>query len=72
MTHAFFEQLLDAIPDVALTVEQLYAEGDKVIAVRTWRGTSRKPFFGVPPTGKPVIIRAADIVRIENGQFKEH
>ena len=72
MTRAFFTQLLDAFPDVTLTIDQLYAEGDRVFAFTTWRGTHLKPFMGMPPSGKPVVIRAADIFRIKGGQFREH
>ncbi|MGZ8310475.1 MAG: ester cyclase [Allosphingosinicella sp.] len=72
MTRAFFEQFLQAFPDVTLTIDQLYAEGDRVIAFTTWRGTHRGNFMGMPPTGQSVVIRAAEVFRIVDGRFQEH
>jgi len=72
MTQAFFERFVQAFPDVTLTVDHLYAEGDQVIAFTTWRGTHRKDFLGMPPSGQPVTIRTADVFRIVDGRFQDH
>lgn len=68
----FFEQFLAAFPDVRLTIDQLFSEGDKVIAFSTWRGTHRGSFMGMPASGRPAAIRTADIFRVSGGQFHEH
>lgn len=68
----FFFGFFMAFPDFAATIDHLYAEGDKVFAFVTWRGTHQGEFQGVPPTGKQVVIETAEIMRIENGQFAEH
>ena len=45
-------------PDIQWTLEEIVAEGDKVAARFTMRGTHRGTFFGVPPTGKTISVQA--------------
>jgi predicted ester cyclase len=63
---------LTAFPDLHFTVEDLIAEGDKVVARITTRGTQQGAFMGIPPTGKQVTVTAIDINRIVGGKFVEH
>ncbi len=44
--------LLRAFPDVHITVEDVIAEGDKVVARDTVTGTHQGEYMGVPPTGR--------------------
>lgn len=54
------------------TVEDLIAEGDKVVLRGTLRGTHTGEFFGIPPTGKQVEISGIHILTIKNSQVTEH
>jgi predicted ester cyclase len=47
------------------------AEGDKVAARFTMRGTHQGTFFGVPPTGKKITVQAMNMYRLSNGKFVE-
>jgi SnoaL-like polyketide cyclase len=38
----------------------------------TYRGTHRGPFYGIPPTGRPIEMRSIDIWRVQDGEFTEH
>jgi len=69
---AFFSALFAAIPDLHATVDHLYAEGDRVFSFMSWRGTHRGPIFGMKPSNQPVVIRTAEIFRVENGRLAEH
>jgi predicted ester cyclase len=60
------------LPDVRLTLEDLVAEGDRVVFRITLRGTQQGALMGVPPTGKSVTIGAIDIARLEGGKIVEH
>jgi steroid delta-isomerase-like uncharacterized protein len=61
-----------AMPDVRLTLEDLVAEGDRVVFRITLHGTQEGAFMGVPPTGKAVSIAAIDIARLDGGKIVEH
>jgi steroid delta-isomerase-like uncharacterized protein len=58
-------------PDIQWTLEDMVAEGDKVAARFTFRGTHRGPFFGVPPTGKSIVGQSMAIYRLADGQIVE-
>ena len=60
-----------AFPDISWTLEEMIAEGDKIAARFTMRGTHKGPFFGVPPTGKKIEVGAMNFYRLSNGQFVE-
>ena len=60
-----------AFPDVHTTLEDVIAEGDKVVYRVTIRGTHRGDFMGNPPTGKQVSWTAIEIERIEDDRFVE-
>ena len=47
-----FGRLHRAFPDLHITVEDLIAEGDKVVARDTVSGTHQGEYMGLPPTGK--------------------
>jgi steroid delta-isomerase-like uncharacterized protein len=60
-----------AFPDLKRPVEDLVAEGDKVVARWTSIGTHEGDFMGVPPTGKRVTTSGITIFRLENGKIVE-
>ena len=61
-----------AFPDFKATIDDMIAEGDKVVIRQTWSGTHKGEFMGIPPTGKRVSFGVIDIVRIAGGKFVEH
>src|SRR2546426_7483276 len=63
--------MLTAFPDLHVTVEDMIAEGDKVVVRMTMRGTQQGAFGSIPPTGKQVAVSTIDIVRIEVGKIAE-
>jgi steroid delta-isomerase-like uncharacterized protein len=58
-------------PDVHFTVEDLIAEGDKVVGRWTFRGTHMGDFMGIPTTGKKVEVMGIAIYRIAAGKIAE-
>jgi predicted ester cyclase len=58
-------------PDVALTVEDVIAEGDKVVSRFVLRGTHAGPALGVPPTGQRVAVGGVAIERVRDGRLVE-
>ncbi len=54
------------------TVEDVIAEGDRVVVRWTNSGRHVGDFLGVPPTDRPFAIAGIDIYRIEDGRLAEH
>ena len=64
--------LRSAFPDFKATIDDILADGDKVVIRMTWTGTQKGEFMGVPATGKHVSFGVIDIIRIANGKVVEH
>lgn len=58
-------------PDLRFTVEQLVAEGDRVVSQCVMRGTHEGTWLGVAATGRQVSIRLMVVQRIEGGKIVE-
>jgi len=61
-----------AFPDGRMALEDMLAEGDKVVTRKTFRGTHQGDLMGLPPTGRRVEIGLIDIVRVVDGKVVEH
>ncbi len=70
-TKRAIDLFLKAFPDVHLTVEDMIAEGDKVVTRYTSRGTQRGAFMGIPPTGKQMTVSSIIVARFANGKIVE-
>jgi len=68
----FVSMYRTAMPDVNVTVEDMIAEGDKVVTRVTLRGTHQGETeeFG-PPTGRQIEGEGITISRIEGGKIVE-
>ena len=62
-----FNDVREAFPDMHETLEDLVAEGNKVMARWTFRGTQGGLFLDIPPTGKHIEITGFSIYYLENG-----
>ena len=60
-----------AFPDIRLTVEDIIAEGETVVARWSCRGTHKGDLNGIAPTGKQVDITGVSIARFTNGKIFE-
>lgn len=66
-----FARLYRAFPDLHITVEDLIAEGDRVVERDTVTGTHQGEYMGLPPTGKSVTYNEIFIMRFVNGRIAE-
>ena len=62
---------LTAFPDLNLSIDDLVAEGDKVVWRFTSTGTQTGPFMGMPATGKTGNITGLVMFRLENSRIVE-
>jgi predicted ester cyclase len=56
-------------PDVVSTVEDLIAEGDKVVARWRARATHQGEYTSIPPTGKEVEFTGISVYHVEAGKI---
>ena len=54
-----------------MAIEDMIAEGDRVVTRKTFRGTHSGELMGIPPTGKQVTIKLIDIVHLADGLVVE-
>ena len=69
---AVHQMMLEAFPNFHTRIDDLIAEGDKVVARITMMGTNTGTFMGMPPTGKTVEFTGIYIARVKNGKIIEH
>jgi steroid delta-isomerase-like uncharacterized protein len=67
----FNEMTSAAFPDLHFTIEDLIAEGDKIVYRYSATGTHKGDLNGIEATGKPVTITGMVISRIVNGKVQE-
>jgi len=60
-----------AFPDITYKVDQIIAEGDRIVAYWTASGTHKGEFRGVAPTGKQIKFSGFDIYRMSDGKLAE-
>jgi steroid delta-isomerase-like uncharacterized protein len=61
-----------AIPDLHSTIDDLVAEGDKVVVRYTGEGTQQGELLGIPPTGKRFRFSGICIIRLAEGKIAEN
>jgi steroid delta-isomerase-like uncharacterized protein len=66
-----FGRLHRAFPDLRVTVEDVIAEGDKVVARNSVTGTQKGEYMGIPPTGKSITYNEIFIARFVHGRVAE-
>jgi steroid delta-isomerase-like uncharacterized protein len=66
-----FARLLTAYPDLHIAVQDVIAEGDRVVSRNVVTGTHLGPYMGLEPTGRSVTYNEIFVVRFANGQIAE-
>lgn len=61
----------ESFPDMALTIDDVVAAGDKIALRWTMTGTHDGPMFEIEPTGRRVELSAIEINRFEDGKLVE-
>ena len=59
-------------PDNHHDVEEMIAEGNKVVVRCTLTGTHEGEFMGMPPTGRSIEVSEIHVYRLEDGKAVEH
>jgi len=69
----WWRQVRSAFPDYTFRVDLLIEHDDLVVSNWTVRGThTGTAFYGVEPSGEPIVINGTAILRIRDGELVEH
>jgi steroid delta-isomerase-like uncharacterized protein len=61
-----------AFPDVKVIIHDQIAEGDTVVTRKSYQGTHKGAFFGMPASGKVINLAVIDIIKVRDGKYVEH
>jgi predicted ester cyclase len=70
-TKQYLKALRVSFPDEVFTIEDTFAEGDKVAVRYTWQATHLGAYRGIAPTGKKVRLVFLEIFKISKGKVIE-
>ena len=68
---AFLQELFDAVPDLELDVTLRVPRGKMVAEEYELRGHHRGTLFGIPATGRYLVIRCVSMVEMRDARWKE-
>jgi len=60
-----------AFPDIKTTIEDIFADGEKVVVRFSVHGTHSGPFMGIAATGREATWRGVNIYRVSGGRIRE-
>lgn len=61
-----------AFPDFHAVIHWQTADGELVTTYKTYHGTHKEAFLGVPATGRKIQFETVDVMRVHNGKIAEH
>jgi len=64
-------ELLSVFPDFTIHVDDIVAEGDKVVTRGKWQGALNGSFMGISATKKHVVVKEVNVFKIEAGKIVE-
>ena len=70
--RARVELILAAMNPLRFDVQDVVAEGDRVVVRWVQQGTQTGPFMGMPPTGRQYTMAGIDVHRLRDGRMAEH
>jgi predicted ester cyclase len=70
--RAHVAALLNTFPDFAMEIEDIIAEGDRVVTRVTGRGTHAGRWMQIEPTGSVIKVKGINIDRVSHGRITEH
>ncbi|MDH3227594.1 MAG: ester cyclase [Thermoleophilia bacterium] len=62
---------MSAFPDAKVTLDDLFASGDKVLLRWTWGGTNTGEVMGISATGKPATTTGMHLCKCSGGKIRE-
>ena len=70
--RARVELILAAMKPLRFEIQDLVAEGDRVVVRWVQQGVQSGNFMGIPPTGSEYTMAGIDVHRLRDGRMAEH
>lgn len=70
-SRRFIQEMREAFPDMHFDLEDVVAEGDRVVVRWSGEGTHQGPLLGLPPSGRSVELEGMSEHRLKNGRIAE-
>ncbi|MGQ3215316.1 MAG: ester cyclase [Shinella sp.] len=70
--RGLYAGLRQAFPDFHADIHWQAADGNLVTTFKTYHGTHKGTFLGIPPTGKTIQFETVDAMRVVDGKITEH
>ena len=67
----YITALRDALSDFHISIEDMVAEGDRLVTRCTFTATHKGEWIGIAPTGKQVTVPTMAIIRFAGGKTAE-
>ncbi len=67
----YFREVREGFPDIRVVLDDVIAEGDRVVVRTSWRGTHLGSYEGVAATGQRVARTLIQIFRVVDGLIVE-
>jgi steroid delta-isomerase-like uncharacterized protein len=67
-----FAGMRAAFPDLNVRIDEQVADDEKVVTRKSFQGTHRGDFIGIPGTGRPIDFEVVDILTFRGGRIAEH
>ena len=67
----YYSAIRTAVPDARYVVDDLIAEGDRVVVRWRMLGTHKGVFRRIAATGRPISLKGIAIYRVEDGKLME-
>lgn len=67
----YYSAIRAALADARYEVDDLIAEGDRVVVRWRLMGTHKGAFRSIAPTGRPITLKGIAIYRVERGKLME-
>lgn len=67
--RAVIAAFTSSFPDLSMTVDEAFGEGDRACAVWTARGTHQGDYNGLAPTGKPISLQGVAVATTRDGKL---
>lgn len=69
--QSIIDAFLEGFPDLTMTIEALFGEGDRVCIMWRAQGTHTGTFSNTPPTGARIDLRGVGVARVAEGRLVE-